>query len=312
MPFAELETGRIYYEKKGAGKPLVLLHGAWASHGWWQWMVPALSRCYCVFSLDMKGHGRSDPITEKYTIDRYADDLDMFLQAVGIDHAVFAGWSMGGMISIQFSLKCPEKVGGLILIATRGHRHPGYKRRILFKYFHSRLMLLMNLGQPRSFDKADGLFPGEKVDEIDEEIRKMVLPSASKEALDWIRKDLKRYPRENFFPVIRSLWNWSAEERLPGIDAPALVLAGDQDNVTPLKFSRRLFDAIPHARLSVLENAGHCAVLEQPDIVSKQIVRFLEDIGYGPTNRSVSRGSEFIHQATESWQPLSDNGSFIF
>lgn len=53
MPFVEVEDGRLYYDVSGKGPSLVLIHGAWASHEWWRWQVPELSRDYQVLSIDV-------------------------------------------------------------------------------------------------------------------------------------------------------------------------------------------------------------------------------------------------------------------
>jgi len=128
-----MEEGRLFYDVKGKGRPLVLIHGAWTSHRWWQWQVPALSRRYRILSLDVRGHGKSSPLKGPYSVDGFVKDLDTLLREEGIYQAALVGWSLGGMISIAYSLKHPSKVKTMVLIATRGHRNPKIKRRIIFQ-----------------------------------------------------------------------------------------------------------------------------------------------------------------------------------
>ncbi|NIR13111.1 MAG: alpha/beta fold hydrolase, partial [Desulfobacterales bacterium] len=50
----------------GKGRPLVLIHGVWASHEWWRWLVPELARTYYVITPDVRGHGQSSPLKSAY------------------------------------------------------------------------------------------------------------------------------------------------------------------------------------------------------------------------------------------------------
>lgn len=122
--------------------------------------MPELSRDYRVLSLDVRGHGQSSSLQRVYSVDGFARDLEILLEKVGIDEVALVGWSMEGIISLQYCLNHPSKVRALILIATRGHRNPSMKRRIMFQYFRARLSFLMGLASPRKYDRTAGNFPG--------------------------------------------------------------------------------------------------------------------------------------------------------
>lgn len=279
MPFVEVEGGRLFYEVMGKGRPLVLVHGAWASHEWWRWQVPALARRYQVISPDVRGHGQSSPLRSAYTVNGFAKDLDLILQGIGVHEAALVGWSMGGIISLQYGLNYPSKVKALILIATRGHRNPKSKRRIIMQYLQARLSLLMDFTAPRKYDRASGGFPGEKI-WLEREVQKMLSSRVSKEVQDWVMSDVRNNPRENYFQVAKSIWNWGAGKRLKGIKAPTLIMVGDKDTRTPPRFSHLLHDTIPNSRLVIVEDAGHCLPLEQPERVNGEIIEFLKSLDY--------------------------------
>lgn len=278
MPFVEVEGGRLFYEVRGKGHPLLLIHGAWASHEWWRWQIPDLARSYHVISPDVRGHGQSSPLTRVYSVHELAKDLDLLLQSIGIQEAVLVGWSMGGIISVQYGVDYPLKVKALILIAARGHRDPKMKRRIILQYLQARLHLLMDLSAPRKYDRAAKRFPGQTM-WFEREVQKMLSPKAPKEVLDWVKSDMRNNPRENYFEVAKSIWNWQAADRLKGIKVPTLIMVGDKDSRTPPRFSRLLHDAIPNSRLVIVEDAGHCLPLEQPQRVNGEIRKFLKGLG---------------------------------
>lgn len=273
------EEDRLFYDITGKGRPLVLIHGVWASHEWWRWLVPALARTYYVISPDVRGHGQSSPLKSAYTVTGFAKDLDLLLRSIGIPEVVLVGWSMGGIISLEYALNYPSKVKALILIATRGHQNPKLKRRIILQYLQARLSLLMDFTAPRKYDRASGGFPSQKI-WLEQEVEKMLSPKASREVKDWVMSDVRNNPRENYFQAIRSIWNWGAADRLKEIEAPTLIMVGDKDTRTPPRFSRLLHATIPNSSLVIVEGAGHCLPLERPERVNREIIEFLEGLGY--------------------------------
>ncbi len=279
MPFVDMEEGRLFYDVRGKGRPLVLIHGAWASHGWWRWQVPALSREYRVLTLDVRGHGQSSELVRPYSVDGFAKDLEILLREVGISETVLVGWSLGGMISIAYCLKHPSKVKALVLIATRGHRNAKLKRRIILQYLQARLSLLMDFTAPRKYDRASGDFPSQKI-WLDREVQKMLSPKASKEVQDWVMSEVRKNPGENYFQVAKSIWNWGAGKQLKDIKAPTLIMVGDKDTRTPPHFSRLLHATLSNSRLVIVEEASHCLPLERPEGVNREIIEFLKSQGY--------------------------------
>jgi proline-specific peptidase len=271
VPFVEVEKGRLYYEINGEGRWLVLIHGAWASHEWWRWQVPELSHNYRVLSLDVRGHGQSSPLEEPDSVDNFAKDLETLLQKVGAAEVALVGWSMGGIISMQYYLDNPSRVKTLVLVATRGHRNPKMKLQLWLQQLQTRLSLMMDFADYEAVIYQD---------QVEKEVRSMLSPATPKEVIDWIMTDLTNNPRRNFFEVAKSLWNWEAGDRLAAINVPTLIMVGEEDNRTPPHFSRLLHEKIPNSKLVVVENCGHYLLMERPDIVNAEIIRFLKNAGY--------------------------------
>ena len=279
MPFVEVEEGRLYFETYGKGSWMALIHGAWASHEWWRWLMPELSRDYRVLTFDVRGHGNSSPLRGAYSIDGFTKDLDILLKKIGINEVALVGWSMGGIISIQYFLHYPSKVKALVLIATRGHRPPQMKRRILFQYLQARLSLLIDLATPRKYDRATEKFPGE-AERVEREVKSMLSSTTPKEVFDWVMEDITNNPRKNYFEVAKSMWGWGAENELGKINVPTLIIVGEKDDRTPPSFSRLIHNKIPNSKLVIVKDAGHCLALEQPQVVNAEIVKFLKGVGY--------------------------------
>lgn len=105
----------LFYEERGEGLPLVLLHGNGESHEYFARQIEAFSRSYRVLALDTRGHGRSPRGEGAFTLRRFADDLYAFLRERGIERAHLLGFSDGGSIALYFTLAHPEMVDHLIL-----------------------------------------------------------------------------------------------------------------------------------------------------------------------------------------------------
>lgn len=280
MPYLEIPDGRLYYEKAGRGRPLVLLHGAWASHRWWRWQIPALSRHYQVVCPDMRGHGRSSDRAGGYPLKGYVEDLDGLFRALGIHEAALVGWSMGGMIALQYGLQYPRKVRALVLVATRGHRNPAMKPRILLQYLRTLIPLFMNFTAPRKYDRTGVSSQKENRKWIEKETEKVLSSQAPAEVFEWMVSELLHHPRRNYLDIARGLWGWEAGEQLRDLQPPALIMVGQEDPWAQPRFSRLLHQTIPDSRLLIVEGQKHYVAMERSDLVNRAVMTFLEEQGY--------------------------------
>lgn len=278
MPFVDVEGGRIFYHESGQGKPLVLLHGAWVSHQWWRWQIPDLSRHYRVISIDVRGHGQSTPLEKIHSVEGFAKDLNMVLQSLGAENPVLIGWSMGGLISMQYSMDYPENVKALVLIATRGHKNPGLKLKVVKQYIQAQLDLMFTLAAPRAYDPEEVESPPPPETWLKREVKKMLSPHAPEAVYEWVMSELRENPRKQYFEVVRSLWNWKAGTRLKDIRVPTLIMVGEEDVMTPPRFSQLLHEEISNSTLVVFESASHYLALERSEDVNAEILNFLRDI----------------------------------
>lgn len=105
----------LYYEKRGAGEPLVLLHGNGEDGSYFLHQMEAFSREFLVYALDTRGHGRSPGGSAPFTISQFAEDLLAFLDEQGLKRVNLLGFSDGGNIALTFALRHPERVRRLVL-----------------------------------------------------------------------------------------------------------------------------------------------------------------------------------------------------
>lgn len=107
-----------YYEWPGSGPKLVFLHPSAGYGRMWEWTVDALGDRFHVFAADQRGHGFSGRPEGDYSAEEYADDVALFMDAVGIERAVIVGHSLGGRVAQVFAGRYPERIEGMVLVAS--------------------------------------------------------------------------------------------------------------------------------------------------------------------------------------------------
>ena len=106
---------KLYYEEKGSGEPLILLHGNGEDGTYFAHQIEFFSKKYRVIAVDTRGHGKSPRGSRPFTIRQFADDLCCFMREMKIEKADILGFSDGGNIAMIFSMKYPNRVKKLIL-----------------------------------------------------------------------------------------------------------------------------------------------------------------------------------------------------
>ncbi len=104
-----------FYIEKGAGEPILFLHGNGESCEYFVQQIDVFAEKYHVYAIDTRGHGRTPRGKAPFTISQFADDLKGFMDERGMERAHILGFSDGGNIALQFAIRYPEKVDKLIL-----------------------------------------------------------------------------------------------------------------------------------------------------------------------------------------------------
>jgi pimeloyl-ACP methyl ester carboxylesterase len=262
MPKVKVNDIQMYYEVKGEGYPLVMVHGMANSLDWWDpRLVQELSENFKTVLFDLRGTGRTDRSDKEYTMKLFADDTVGLMSALEIAKAHVLGWSMGGIVAQELALNHPERVEKLVLYSTSC----GAK------------------GIPMS-KEAIGEFMRVRTLPREEGIRLIISISHNKDFLDknpdYVESGYKRLL--NAPPTTdeartrhgRAAMNADTFNRLSGIKAPTLILSGKRDVLVPPENGLILSKGIPNAKLVYLENSGH-TLAEDMDEVIHSITEFL-------------------------------------
>src|SRR5262249_25576375 len=233
--------------------------------------IEALAKRFTVVLFDNRGTGSSDKPTFGYEISNMARDLGGLLDHLEIPRAHVLGYSMGGAIAQEFVRQFPDRVLRLVLCATMS----GGPRAT---YAPPSVIRVMR--------ELDGLTP----EEIARRIWRVTyspryLENHRKLAEDQMRREIAApTPLHAADLQYQALAEFNCSEALPKVEAPALVLTGDLDELVSPQNSRLIASLIPRASLIVLPGCGHRVMWEATDECVGFITEFLTDVSEGQSN----------------------------
>ncbi len=250
MPTLSLNHAHLYYvdhRSREMDNTLLFIHGSASSHAAWPESYFDIPGTRAV-ALDLPGHGRSSPPGRR-TIAHYAAVVEAFAAVLELNNLILVGHSMGSAIALTIAFRSYIKLRGLILLGASA-RMPVHNT-----------LLTGALSSPESvadFIAGNGL--GQPSPALQAEIRRGALATEATTVLG----DFMACNRFDLRP------------NLAAIDTPTLIIAGELDAMTPLRFSQSLAAGLPRARLITLQGVGHYAMLEMTVEVRDLIINSIE------------------------------------
>jgi pimeloyl-ACP methyl ester carboxylesterase len=244
----ELDT---FYHLQGQGEPVVLLHGWGTSSQSLDGVATCLLPTHRVVSVDLPGFGWSQAPPEAWGTAHYADHTRRLLDELGIAKGVLLGHSFGGRIAIQMAAHHPDLVSRLILVASAGVRPKRGAR------YHARVLTTKML---RRLLTVPGL---ERVGVRLLSRWQAKVGSRDYRAAGRLRPTLVKVVNEDLTPILAT------------VQAPTLLLWGDQDEEVRGAAMETLAATIPRARLVVFPGAGHFPFQDAPEAFCRHVTGFL-------------------------------------
>lgn len=232
------EDVTIRYMTMGKGRPLILLHGLSGSVRWWRHNLDALAEQHTVFVVDLVRHrGTQKP---RFVLRSTARRLVGWMRSIEIDSADFIGHSMGGAIAAEIAADFPARVQKLVLVDPA----------VIF--LESRLRL-----SPLDIIRYSPAFSLSLVPVLVQDALRTGPTTLVRSALDLLTSDLR--------------------EKLPGIQAPTLVIWGEKDGILPVRLSEKLRVHLPPGGVfTVIPGAGHNPMWERPALFNREVLEFLK------------------------------------
>jgi pimeloyl-ACP methyl ester carboxylesterase len=235
--YARVGDSSIYYEAQGSGEPLLLIHGLSGSSQWWTRNVASFAEHHRVYRVDLAGFGGSRS-ARRVPLTDCATFLTEWMNALDIERASIVGHSMGGSIAASLAADHPERVDRLVLVNAAAL--PA-----------NRLELILRFGSGGA------------------------LISLAPSFLPLLVADGVRAGPRSVLGAARELLNGDIRAELSRIATPTLVIWGANDRLLPLALGQRLSEAIPNARLHVIQRCGHNPMWDRPVEFNEATLSFL-------------------------------------
>ena len=253
----------IFYLKGGEGETVLLVHGFTADKYIWTKFANSIADYYQVIAVDLPGHGESTYSRKcNYSIHSQSQYLKQIVDKLGIEKMHLVGNSMGGRISLSFTHLFQDRVKSLALFNSAGVNSP---RPSEFRKLLKTGKNIFDIQNRQDFDEL------------------MQMSMVSKPFLPWpitsvtARNYIERNPinRKIFQDITESLWD--SEKVLQEIQKPVLILWGKEDRLIDVSCVPIFEKKLTNSTSVILDNTGHCPMIEKPGETAKHYLKFLED-----------------------------------
>jgi 3-oxoadipate enol-lactonase len=251
------KNSSTHYELAGPhdAPVLVLSHALGTNLTLWDQQVEGLRGSFRILRFDTRGHGKSAAPRGPYTLPLLASDIVTLLDELGLSRVHFCGVSMGGLIGQYLAVHHPERIARLVLSNTAAKIGNAEK-------WDRRIGLVAEAGMPAVFEEVvDGWFSAP--------FRDLHPP-----IVDSLARALKATAPEGYMGCCQALRDADLGQHLERVKAPTLVIAGTEDQATPMASAQFLQHKIRGSELIPLR-CGHLACAEAAAEFTDQLNRFL-------------------------------------
>jgi pimeloyl-ACP methyl ester carboxylesterase len=262
--FVTVKGKKIWYTDKGAGLPVMLIHGYLETSEIWESFGERLSKEFRVITIDLPGHGRSDLLSDSQTMELMAGVVKEVLDSAGLRKVVVAGHSLGGYVTLAFLEHYPEYLSGYCLF----HSHPlpdteqaAEKRK---REIAAVLGGKKELMYPENIEK---MFAGVNLEKLSDKV-------------DRSKKIAAAIPGNGIIAVLNGMMSRSSRVRvMEEAKVPCLWILGRLDNFIPFDAIQKRVNLPGNATTVILDRSGHMGFVEEENRSVELMTEFLRRAG---------------------------------
>ncbi|WP_367161278.1 alpha/beta hydrolase (plasmid) [Kozakia baliensis] len=267
MPYITTNDGiRLYYEEKGQGRPLLMIHGWTFSSRFFYKNIEPLSEHARVITIDLRGHGQSDKPSHGYRISRLAADLRDFLSALDLQNVTVLGWSLGcPVIWSYLELFGQKRIRDAILVQQTPKQYytPDWK-----------------FGHAACYDQAGLTFTQQQLTldaaAFDEQnLTSCLQHSLPQEERDFLLKEMKKCPTYARSALMEDHTGHDWRDLLPHLEIPALVMVARKDKVLNPDGPAWVAKNMPNAQTIIFEDSAHMLFVDEAERFNRSVVSYL-------------------------------------
>jgi pimeloyl-ACP methyl ester carboxylesterase len=267
-----LEGQPINVIELGEGPPLVFVHGLSGSWPNWVEQLPTFAARHRVIALDLPGFGHSPMPAEQISISGYARLLDRLLGTLEIEAAAVVGNSMGGFVSAELAIVCPQRVERLVLVSAAGISSFDHRVGTRAVPVLQRVERILAASTAWAASKSDSVARRPRLREATLSVvarHPSRLPAALSAEL------IRGAGKPGFMQALKANLDYDFRERLPEIACPTLIVWGDGDRLISVRDADVFAELIPNSRKVIFKDTGHLVMLERPAAFNSLLEEFL-------------------------------------
>lgn len=253
--FIDIQGTAIAYQQSGQGRPLLCVHGNFASKRWFHEQLQAPPPGWRVIALDLPNFAESGSMPEAISIAAYAHYLRAFVDSLELDNIVLLGHSLGGAVAQVYAAQHAESLQGLILLASAGPQ--GIKtpeeRYAMLTMLHNNRQLMSQVLGPTMGSRQPAYF-------------------------DALVDDALAMHATCLRGNARALEHYDVSRASARLNCPVWVLRGNLDYLISENIARQTAASFPHARLEQWHDVGHSPQIEAPERFNRALAAFLETL----------------------------------
>ncbi|MEB3266975.1 MAG: alpha/beta hydrolase [Leptolyngbya sp.] len=268
----------LHVHLRGSGAPILCLHGHPGSGAAMDVFTAHLSQRFCTLAPDLRGYGRS-PAGSPFAMADHLADLTALLDQQGLDRTLILGWSLGGILALELALHQPQRVAGLILIATAARPRGNHPPITWQDNLHTAIASLVNRAIPGWRWNIDTFGRRSLYRHL---LQRHTAAAYRRLAYEGLPAYLRtsRAASQALNRALRQGYNRLAD--LPRIQVPVLVLCAEGDRHITAAASQETAAHLPHSTLHCYPQAAHLFPWELPDQMLADIDRWLTAHGFPP------------------------------
>ena len=246
------------YSDEGAGPAVVFVHGIGSRRQVWRKLAAALSPNFRCISYDLRGHGDSPITPVPFGLDDLVADLERLRARLGLEKIHIAGHSLGGMIGPAYARSYPGRVASIALLSTAAFRTEDDRAKV-----NAVIDAMVAKGIGPVLDTLTARWFTDK------------FAAEYPEIIDNRKRQVIDTPPEVFINVFRIYADTEMSPWLHEIEAPCLVLTGENDGGCNPRLNRQIADALPNSQLVILDGLKHAILIEAAERVIAHLKPFL-------------------------------------
>ena len=272
MPTVSVEGGSIFYERRGSGPPIVLIHGGWQDSTAWANQVDSFVEQHEVITYDIRGHGQSGPTeTAQYSVELFADDLETLLLELDIDQPILVGISVGGLITRAFLDRHPEQARGAVIAGPFQSMTPlsfPTDMNPFLSPVQGVSQIVSTIGSAATFRSLLASMQatnGGTWLSLDSDVREQAIATAG------------NVSKAEYTKLFRVIYEHDPAD-ISHVEVPLLVLAGDHEAGQIKRQGQTLAESIPDGQYSELADAGHLVNQDTPGAFNSACAEFFDSL----------------------------------